>query len=118
MQTLDLEEAATFLKCSDDTVRELAASGQLPAAKVGRAWVFVDVDLVEWLRTQYNASCQTSKSAGTGTTRTSRSKGKGLGALLELPTRKRPAETATSSEQNSGKKNESPSQNVTRLPML
>jgi len=53
MQTLDLEAAAKFLYASTDTIRELAASGELPAAKVGRAWVFVDVDLIEWLRTQY-----------------------------------------------------------------
>lgn len=31
----------------------MAASGDIPGAKVGRAWVFVDVDLIDWLRQQY-----------------------------------------------------------------
>lgn len=69
MNTLDLDEAAAFLKCSDDTIRELVASGELPGAKVGRKWVFVDVDLVEWLRTQYakgKTTCPSTKSAKSG----------------------------------------------------
>lgn len=67
MQTLDLEGAAKYLHCHEDTVRELAASGRLPGAKVGRAWVFVDVDLIEWLRAQYTA-CRSTKSVQSGTT--------------------------------------------------
>jgi DNA binding domain, excisionase family len=69
MNTLDLEEAAAFLKCSDDTIRELVASGELPGAKVGRKWVFVDIDLIEWLRTQYaqgERKCQSIKSGKSG----------------------------------------------------
>lgn len=53
MQTLDLNGAAECLKCDPETVRGLAASGEIPAAKVGRAWVFVDVDLIEWIRSKY-----------------------------------------------------------------
>ena len=67
MNTLDIEEAARFLKCHPDTVREYAASGDLPAAKVGRAWVFVDVDLVDWLRSKY-AACRSTRSENIGTT--------------------------------------------------
>ena len=70
MNTLDLEEAAAFLKCSDDTIRELVASGQLPGAKVGRKWVFIDVDLLEWLRTKYASQgakkCQSTNGAKRG----------------------------------------------------
>lgn len=69
MKTLDIIEAADFLHCSDDTIRELVASGELPGAKVGRKWVFVDVDLVEWLRTQYARgvkTCPSTKSAKSG----------------------------------------------------
>jgi excisionase family DNA binding protein len=67
MQTLDLQQAATFLKCSDDTIMELARCGQLPGVKVGRKWVFVDVDLVEWLRSKY-PSCHSTESETSGTT--------------------------------------------------
>jgi len=47
--TLDLNEAANFLKISETTAQEMAASGELPGAKIGRAWVFLADDLVAWL---------------------------------------------------------------------
>jgi excisionase family DNA binding protein len=50
--TLDLNEAANFLKISETTAQEMAASGELPGAKIGRAWVFLADDLVAWLREQ------------------------------------------------------------------
>ena len=50
--TLDLKEAADFLKISQTTAQEMAASGELPGAKIGRAWVFLQEDLVDWLRDQ------------------------------------------------------------------
>ncbi len=52
MKTLDLEQAADFLKVSPSTAQEMAASGKLPGAKIGRAWVFLVEDLVEYLREQ------------------------------------------------------------------
>ena len=53
MRTLDLEEAAQFLKCSTWTLSQLAHDGIVPGAKVGRAWVFVDDHLADWLKSQY-----------------------------------------------------------------
>lgn len=53
MNTLNLSQAAAFLHCDPETVRQLAADHIVPGHKVGRAWVFVDVDLVDWLRKQY-----------------------------------------------------------------
>ena len=52
MSTFDLGQAADFLKVSPCTAQEMAASGVLPGAKVGRAWVFLEDDLREWLREQ------------------------------------------------------------------
>lgn len=49
-RTFDLEQAARFLKINKCTAGELAASGKLPGAKIGRAWVFLEQDLVDWLR--------------------------------------------------------------------
>lgn len=49
--TLDIDGAAKVLKASPETVRELAP--RIPgAAKIGRAWVFVTSDLIEWVREQ------------------------------------------------------------------
>jgi excisionase family DNA binding protein len=53
MQTLTLAEAAAFLKTTEDTVSAKIRNEGLPAAKVGRAYVLVDVDIIEWLRRQY-----------------------------------------------------------------
>ena len=50
MRTLDLEECAEFLKVNRATALELAGKGELPGAKIGRAWVFLEDDLVEYLR--------------------------------------------------------------------
>lgn len=55
MKTMGLAEAAEFLRASEETVREKAAAGEIPGAKIGRAWVFIDADLAEYLRSQYGA---------------------------------------------------------------
>ena len=50
MKTYDINEAADFLKVDRATALDLAGSGELPGAKVGRAWVFLESDLVDYLR--------------------------------------------------------------------
>ncbi len=50
MRTLDISECAEFLKINQTTAAELASAGELPGAKIGRAWVFLLDDLVEYLR--------------------------------------------------------------------
>ena len=55
MKTLNLEETASFLKIHTETVSRLAKTGQLPGAKIGRAWVFLEEDLIEYLREQIHA---------------------------------------------------------------
>ena len=54
MRTLTLAEAAVFLKTTEDTVSQKIRDEGLPAAKVGRAYVLVDVDVIEWLRGRYS----------------------------------------------------------------
>ena len=39
-----------FLKCDQSTVGELVATGELPCAKIGRAQVFMEDDLINYLR--------------------------------------------------------------------
>lgn len=50
--TFDTDEAAGFLKVHPNTVLQLAEHGDLPGAKIGRAWVFLVEDLVTYLREQ------------------------------------------------------------------
>jgi len=51
--TLNLTEAAALLRMHPQTVLRLCRAGLIPAAKPGRRWVFVEADLIEWLRSQY-----------------------------------------------------------------
>ncbi len=53
-KTLNLKSAAKFLGINIETARRRAASGQLPGAKVGRSWRFIEEDLVSYLRSLYS----------------------------------------------------------------
>lgn len=52
MKTLDIDECAEFLKVKSTDVSEMARTGELPGARIGRAWVFLEEDLVDYVRTQ------------------------------------------------------------------
>ncbi|HSO80806.1 MAG TPA: helix-turn-helix domain-containing protein [Chromatiaceae bacterium] len=54
METLDLIGAAHFLRMHPETLRRRACRREIPGARAGRAWVFLDLDLAEWLRAQYD----------------------------------------------------------------
>ena len=58
MRTLDLKEAAALLKMHPQTVRRLAIKGELPAAKPGKCWLFVEDDLLAWVRSRYVSARQ------------------------------------------------------------
>lgn len=58
IETLNLDQAASLLHMHKETVRERAKAGDLPGAKVGRRWVFIAEDLMQWLRSQYAARRQ------------------------------------------------------------
>lgn len=49
MRSLDLDECADYLKVDRTTVLKLAMQGVLPGAKIGRAWVFPEGELREFL---------------------------------------------------------------------
>ena len=53
MKTLTLQEAAQVLKLHPVTVAERASDGRIPAAKIGRRWVFVEDDLIAYVRAHY-----------------------------------------------------------------
>lgn len=52
MKTLNLTEAAELLKVHENRVMDWAAHGIIKGAKLGRAWVFIDDDLLEFVRKQ------------------------------------------------------------------
>lgn len=53
MKTLDLCEAAAFLKMHPEEVRRRAKCGRIPGGMAGRAWVFIDQDLADYVRSLY-----------------------------------------------------------------
>ncbi|MBW8327610.1 MAG: helix-turn-helix domain-containing protein [Thiobacillus sp.] len=53
MKTLDLQEAAELLHLHPVTLRDKARLGEIPGAKIGKCWVFVAVDLIDYIRAQY-----------------------------------------------------------------
>ncbi len=52
-KTLDLKQAADLLNVHWQTLREMAKAGEIPGAKIGRSWVFVESDLLEFIRSKY-----------------------------------------------------------------
>src|SRR5690625_2710894 len=53
METLNLREAAAFLRVHPETLRARAQRNQIPGAKIGRSWVFLREDLVKVIRAVY-----------------------------------------------------------------
>ena len=53
MKLYDLQEAANFLKLNPEVVRKRAFKGDIPASKKTGRWLFVESDLIEWLRSGY-----------------------------------------------------------------
>jgi len=53
MKTLTLLEASAFLHMHPMTVALKARRGLIPGAKPGKHWVFLEDDLVIWLRSRY-----------------------------------------------------------------
>lgn len=52
-KTLNIVEAAAFLKIHPVTLSVKAASGEIQGAKIGKRWVFLEIDLVDHIRAQY-----------------------------------------------------------------
>ena len=48
--TLDAPTCAALLCCSQSHLHRLAREGIVPATKVGRGWVFIENDIIEWVR--------------------------------------------------------------------
>jgi len=64
VDTLNLKEAASFLKIHPQTLRTRAIAGELPGAKIGKSWVFIKEDLAHVIRSRYIGSGRASLSKG------------------------------------------------------
>lgn len=53
--TIGLEEAANLCRIDRETMRTFLANGDAPGAKIGKEWVCIRADLLEWLRDQIAA---------------------------------------------------------------
>ena len=51
--TVELVPAAKLLGMHPETLKKLAVSGEVPGAKLGRRWVFVEADLLTHIRANY-----------------------------------------------------------------
>ncbi|CAB4122239.1 SinI-like, DNA-binding domain [uncultured Caudovirales phage] len=47
---MDIEECAALLKVDRTTILRLAQNGEIPGGKIGRAWVFIEQDMLDYLR--------------------------------------------------------------------
>lgn len=62
--TLDLAEAAKFLKMNRESLRQRAKTGEIPGAKPGKRWCFLKSDLIAYLRSCYSTKAQATLSRG------------------------------------------------------
>ncbi|PWB40255.1 MAG: DNA-binding protein [Rhodocyclales bacterium] len=53
--TLDLYEAARFLRMHPVTLRNKARAGEVPGSKPAKCWVFLRIDLEGYIRSKYPA---------------------------------------------------------------
>ena len=103
LRILNLQEAAALLCVHKTTLSERAKAGLVPAAKVGRAWTFIEQDLVTFLREQY--SCHSTKTpaakSGGSASRSPATNGY-ENQLVKLLVQRR-KESTTNAKQRSGK---------------
>ena len=53
-QIMTVKEVAKYLKLNDRTVYRMAASGGIPAFKVGASWRFKQIEIEQWIKEQHN----------------------------------------------------------------
>jgi hypothetical protein len=101
LNTFSLTEAAAFLKVHPEVLRDRAKRGLVPGAKAGRRWVFLEMDLAEYLRSLYplqrqalrvtnekEVICHYADAAVSGGSTSSRPMGSEYAELLGLPSRR------------------------------
>jgi len=49
-ETMDLQTAAAYLGARAETISQLARKGELPGAQIGKGWIFLREDVLDFLR--------------------------------------------------------------------
>jgi len=52
--TLNLEQVASYFHMNKETARRMASKGLIPGCKLGKRWVFLKIDLDEFIRSKYS----------------------------------------------------------------
>lgn len=60
--TIGSEECADMLRCTVDQVEELARCGDIPGLKIGRSWLFMRDDLLDYLAEKAREEAQERRS--------------------------------------------------------
>ena len=109
MNSLNLKQAADFLKMHPEEVRRRTKLGQLPGAKIGKSYVFLEDDLVAYIRARYASprqalqvtsqkeqqSCHSSNAVTRGGSTPPRRQVSALDALLEQAVKRKPRNSTT-----------------------
>jgi excisionase family DNA binding protein len=112
MVSFDLNEAADFLKMHCESLRRLAVSGEIPARKVGKRWVFIREHLADYVSGRYIRSrehslrlvvdnthevkkCQSTNEASTTGLNSTRQTAEQYNALLARKTSRKPKSCTT-----------------------
>ena len=103
MQTYNIHEAASILKCHPVSIRQMCKAGEIMAFKAGRAWVITESALENYIAAKQNEreqavigrrskeKCQSiSTNTGYGRYPYARQAAKDLDALLAQPTDVKP----------------------------
>ena len=98
LPTCGLERAAALLHCHESTAAELARAGKIRGRKVGRAWVFVEADILQFIR---EGDCRSTSEAACGGS-TSRMPDSDIDALLASVKSRVRSESTTSSAPSCG----------------
>lgn len=98
MKTLDLTQAAEFLKMRPNVLRQKAAAGIIQGAKPGKCWCFLEEDLVAYIRSLYKqkAECPSISGVRFGGRASLRPVGDEYKRLVGLPSGSKPRNTTTS----------------------
>ena len=110
VETLNLKQAADFLHMSPSTLGYKARIGEIKAAKPGRRWVFIESDLISYLRSLQHDNyklpswdditdktvCQSTNEEKLGGLDSRHPMGKEYANLLKLETGKKLKNSATS----------------------
>lgn len=57
-ETMDLQTAAAYLGAKAETISQLARKGDLPGAQIGKGWIFLREDVLDFLRKRIAAETE------------------------------------------------------------